>query len=98
MTPDTVFEEGDFRNDYFTAERKAEVWKRVQKIALDLEVPLEQLTELALRFCLVTEAVSTVIPGMRTARHVVSNVAAGEAGPLTSAQVELLSPYRWTHD
>jgi aryl-alcohol dehydrogenase-like predicted oxidoreductase len=98
VTPDTVFEEGDFRDTYFAGERKQQVWESVQKIAADLEVPLERLPEMALRFCLVPDAVSTVIPGMRSVRHVESNVAAGEAGPLSPAQVEKLRPHRWVHD
>jgi aryl-alcohol dehydrogenase-like predicted oxidoreductase len=53
---------------------------------------------MALRVCLVPDAVSTVIPGMRSVRHVESNVAAGEAGPLSPAQVEKLRPHRWVHD
>ncbi|MGD0272369.1 MAG: aldo/keto reductase [Gaiellaceae bacterium] len=98
VTPDTVFEEGDFRADYFKGTRKEEVWEEVQKIASDLEIPLERLPEIALRFCLVPDVVSTVIPGMRSVAHVESNVAAGDAGPLSPAQVEKLRPHRWVHD
>jgi len=98
VTPDTVFEEGDFRADYFKDNRKTEVWEEVQKIAADLEIPLEGLPEIALRFCLAPDVVSTVIPGMRSVRHVESNVAAGEAGPLSPEQVAKLRPHRWVHD
>jgi aryl-alcohol dehydrogenase-like predicted oxidoreductase len=98
VTPDTVFEEGDFRADYFKGERKAEVWEAVHKIAADLDIPLERLPELALRFCLIPDVVSTVIPGMRTIPHVESNVAAGDAGLLTPDQIEKLRAHRWVHD
>jgi aryl-alcohol dehydrogenase-like predicted oxidoreductase len=98
VTPETVFEKGDFRADYFKDNRKTEVWEEVQKIAADLEIPLERLPEIALRFCLAQDAVSTVIPGMRRVAHVNSNVAAGEAGPLGPEQVEKLRPHRWVHD
>ncbi|MHB8060504.1 MAG: aldo/keto reductase, partial [Gaiellaceae bacterium] len=98
VTPDTVFQKGDFRADYFKGERKAEVWEAVNKIADDLEIPLERLPEIALRFCLVPDVVSTVIPGMRTIPHVESNVAAGDAGLLTPDQIEKLRAHRWVHD
>jgi aryl-alcohol dehydrogenase-like predicted oxidoreductase len=98
VTPDTVFEEGDFRADYFKGERKAEVWEAVHKIAADLDIPLERLPELALRFCLIPDVVSTVIPGMRSIPHVESNVAAGDAGLLTPDQIEKLRTHRWVHD
>lgn len=98
VKPDTVFQEGDFRADYFKGERKAEVWEAVNKVAADLEIPLERLPEIALRFCLVPDVVSTVIPGMRTIPHVESNIAAGDAGPLTPEQIEKLRAHRWVHD
>ena len=98
VTPDTVFEKGDFRADYFKDERKAEVWEAVHKIAADLDIPLERLPEIALRFCLVPDVVSTVIPGMRSIAHVESNVAAGDAGLLTPDQIEILRAHRWVHD
>ena len=98
VTPDTVFEVGDFRNDYFKGNRKAEVWEAVHKIAADLDIPLERLPELALRFTLIPDVVSTVIPGMRSIPHVESNIAAGDAGLLTPDQIELLRAHRWVHD
>jgi aryl-alcohol dehydrogenase-like predicted oxidoreductase len=98
VTPDTVFQEGDFRADYFKDNRKAEVWEAVHKIMADLDIPIERLPEIALRFCLVPDVVSTVIPGMRSIPHVESNVAAGDAGLLTPDQIEILRAHRWVHD
>ena len=40
------------------------------------------MPELALRFILGNEDVSTIIPGMRKLSHVESNIAASDAGPL----------------
>ena len=98
VTPDTVFEEGDFRNTYFAGDRKQQVWDSVLKIASDLEISLDRLPEIALRFCLMPDAVSTVIPGMRSVAHVNSNVAASDAGSLTAEQIARLRPHRWVHD
>ena len=98
VRPDTVFPEGDFRNDYFKGTRKAEAWERAQKIAADLEMPPERLPEIALRFCLAAEAVSTVIPGMRSVGHVETNAAVSDAGPLAPDLLERLRPHRCVHD
>ena len=95
VRPQTTFPEGDFRNEYFSGERKREVWERVQRIAQDAAVPLDRLPELALRFCLSAPAVSTVIPGMRTPEHVAASAAVSELGPLPPATLEKLRPHRW---
>jgi aryl-alcohol dehydrogenase-like predicted oxidoreductase len=95
VRPDTEFEPDDFRADYFAGERKREVWGRVQALADDLGVAVEDVPELALRFCLSHPAVSTVIPGMRSVRNVERNAAAAEKGPLPADQLERLRAHRW---
>lgn len=98
VTPETEFPPGDFRSSYFGGGRKQEVWDRVQAIARDLEIPIERLPEIALRFCLSHSAVSTVIAGMRSLRNVEANAAAVEAGPLSERELELLRAHRWEHN
>jgi len=92
---ETTFPQGDFRNDYFAGERKGEVWERVQAIARELDVEVERLAEIALRFCLSHPAVSVVIPGMRSTRNVERNVRAASAGPLAGNQLTTLRRHRW---
>ena len=58
-------------------------------------MPVDELAEVALRFCVTHPAVSTAIPGMRTVRNVERNVAAVERGPLSDEQVAALRPHRW---
>ena len=65
ITPETTFEEGDFRNEYFRGDRKAEVYKRVRAIVSGLGITEDEMAEVALRYVLSHPAVSTVIPGMR---------------------------------
>lgn len=98
VRPDTMFPAGDFRNRYFAGERKAEVWERVQAIAADLDAPVDELAEPALRFCLSHPAVSTVIPGMRSTRNVKRNVHAAAAGPLEAGRLAVLRRHRWIVD
>jgi len=95
VRPDTTFPDGDFRNDYLDATRRKAVWDRVQKIAADAAIPIDQLPELALRFCISDPAVSTVIPGMRTPKRVLANVAVSDAGPLSPNVLEKMRHHRW---
>jgi aryl-alcohol dehydrogenase-like predicted oxidoreductase len=95
IRPDTAFPDGDFRNDYFAGDRRREVWERARAIAGDLEVEVDSLAGPALRFCLSDEAVSTVIPGMRSVEHVERNVRAAAAGPLSEGEREKLRRHRW---
>jgi aryl-alcohol dehydrogenase-like predicted oxidoreductase len=95
VRPETRFPEGDFRNGYFAGERKREVWERVQAITGELDVEVDSLPEIALRFCLSHSAVSVVIPGMRSTRNVERNVRAASAGPLGDDELATLHRHRW---
>jgi aryl-alcohol dehydrogenase-like predicted oxidoreductase len=95
---DTTFPDGDFRNSYFKDDRKDEVWRRVQEVAADATVSIDELASTALRFCLSSPAVSTVIPGMRSVRNVERNVAAASDGPLPAATIDALRRHRWVRD
>ena len=53
------------------------------------------MPEMALRFILAEPTVSTIIPGMRKVRHVESNLAASDAGPLQAALLDELAQHRW---
>jgi len=95
IRPDTEFPDGDFRHRYFGGDRKQQVWERAQAVAADLEVPVDELAEVALRYCVTHPAVSTAIPGMRTVRNVERNVAAVNLGPLSEEQLAALRSHRW---
>lgn len=98
VRPETSFPKGDFRNRYFAGDRKREVWERVQALADDLGVAVEELAEPALRFCLSHRAVGTVIPGMRSIRNVERNVRAAAAGPLDPDALAAVRRHRWVRD
>ncbi len=95
VTPDTRFPEGDFRNQYFRGERRREVFERVQRIAADAGVPLDGMTDLALRFALSHPAVSTVVVGMRSVAHVTANAAARDGRGLSPDVLKKLRAHRW---
>jgi aryl-alcohol dehydrogenase-like predicted oxidoreductase len=95
ITPDSEFPEGDFRRDYFQGDRRRQVAERVQAIVDDLGIAPGEIAEVALRYILSAEAVSTVIPGMRSLRNVERNCAAGDGRGLPAEQVERLHAHRW---
>jgi aryl-alcohol dehydrogenase-like predicted oxidoreductase len=95
IRPDTEFPSGDFRHNYFKGDRKQQVWERVQAMAVELGVPVDEIADIALRFCVTHPAVSTAIPGMRSVGNVERNVASADAGPLSAEQIEALREYRW---
>ncbi|WP_037911626.1 aldo/keto reductase [Actinacidiphila yeochonensis] len=90
-----TFPEGDFRNRYFRGDRPAEVGRRVDAIAADLDIPVDALAETALRFVLSAPSVSTVIPGMRSVRNVDRNTAVSDGRTLDADQLATLAKHRW---
>ncbi len=103
LTTDSKWPEGDWRNVYFVPENlvpsveRAEAlkelmreWNQSHPDAPDITLP-----ELALRFILSNQDVSTIIPGMRKLSHVQSNIAASEAGPLSAELLQELRKHRW---
>jgi aryl-alcohol dehydrogenase-like predicted oxidoreductase len=98
ITPDITFEASDFRNRYFRGDRKQQVYERVQKIASDLTITLDQVAETALRYVLSHTTVSTVIPGMRSVRNVERNCQVGDGRGLPKEQLEKLKAHRWVRN
>ena len=91
----TVFPAGDWREQYFKGDRRAEAERRGKALAGLLGGQVRTLPELALRFCLSSPAVSTVIPGMRRLAHVRQNVAAVAKGALSAEMISRLEGHRW---
>jgi aryl-alcohol dehydrogenase-like predicted oxidoreductase len=91
----TTFPEGDFRQRYFSGDRKKQVVEHVTALQRDLDGVAGTLPQIALRYCLSNLAVSTVIPGMRTVRNVESNIAASDAGPLPLEVQAILKKHAW---
>ena len=92
---DTVFPAGDWRAEYFAGDRRAEAERRGRALAQLLDDQVQTLPELALRFCLSSPRVATVIPGMRRAAHVRQNVAAAAKGKLSPGMLAKLEAHAW---
>lgn len=95
ITPETVFPEDDFRSWFFRGDRKQKVFDRVEKLKGLLGPEAASLPELALRYTLSHDAVSTVIPGMRSTRHVESNIACSDGRKLSVDLLERLKAFAW---
>jgi len=101
LTKDSKWPEGDWRNTYFvpenlipSVERADEIKKLLEEWNREHETRIT-MPELALRFILGNQDVSTIIPGMRKLSHVESNIAASDAGPLPKDLQEKLKGFRW---
>jgi aryl-alcohol dehydrogenase-like predicted oxidoreductase len=94
LTRDSRWPAGDWRNTYFVPENLIPSVERADALK-PLLPPGMSMPEMALRFILSNRDVSTIIPGMRKPRHVESNLAASDAGPLPAELLAQLRHHRW---
>ncbi len=94
LTRESSWPEGDWRNTYFVPENLNASVDRADRLK-PLVPQGMTMPEMALRFILNNPVVSTIIPGMRKIRHVESNIAASDAGPLPDDLREKLGAHRW---
>jgi aryl-alcohol dehydrogenase-like predicted oxidoreductase len=94
LTRNTTWPDGDFRNIYFTPENLTETLERVERLQMLVPSGMD-LPEMALRFILASPEVSTVIPGMRKARHVERNLSVGDGEQLPGRLLDALRAHRW---
>lgn len=94
LTKASRWPDGDFRNLYFVEENLEATVDRVDVLQTVLPNGMT-LPEMALRFILSSDDVHVVIPGMRKAAHVRSNVQASDAGPLSPTLIATLRAQRW---
>lgn len=94
LTKDSSWPDDDWRSSYFVPENLASSVDHAD--ALKPLVPATMtMPEMALRFILNNEAVSTIIPGMRKLGHVEMNIGTSDAGPLSPELHQVLKPHRW---
>ncbi len=98
IRPGVTFPPGDWRHRYFGGDRPAEVAARVARLEPVLLREAKSLADGALRFCLSHEAVSTVIPGMRTSEHARANCAASDGRRLTPGLLAELKTHEWNRN
>jgi aryl-alcohol dehydrogenase-like predicted oxidoreductase len=82
IQPDTQFKPGDHRRGWSAAQIAAWIDGAYQALAVVPQPPGSTKTQAALRFCLSSPTISTVIPGMLTISEVDENTVASTLGPL----------------
>jgi aryl-alcohol dehydrogenase-like predicted oxidoreductase len=95
LTPQTKFEEGDFRNNYFAGDRLERTIKRVEKVKQTVGSAEADLATAALKFALKPPAVSTVIPGIRNVRQAEMNLAVSDQPPISDDLDRKLRAHQW---
>jgi aryl-alcohol dehydrogenase-like predicted oxidoreductase len=94
LTKESEWPKGDWRNTYFVRENLDASVDRANALKPLLPGGMS-MPQVALRFILTNEAVSTVIPGMRKPNHVESKIAASDAGALPPDLYAELRKHRW---
>jgi aryl-alcohol dehydrogenase-like predicted oxidoreductase len=94
LTLDSRWPEGDWRNGYFGKDNLPASVARAERLRPLVPAGMT-MSELALRFILASDAVSTIIPGMRKLPHVDANIAASDGRPLDPALLAQLRQHRW---
>lgn len=94
LTLDTTWPPGDWRASYFVPDNLRDSVERAERLR-PLVPAGSTMAELALRFVLANPDVATVIPGMRSVRHVTANLGTSDAEPLPAGLLAELRRHRW---
>ena len=97
LTKETVFPADDWRSTYFVPENLHSSVEHADaiKAILPANIPMP---EAALKFILECDDVHTIIPGMRKAHHVRSNIACSGGVPLPPGLYQELRKHRWDRE
>lgn len=97
LTKDTTWPEGDWRNSYFVPENLNASVDHAEALRPLIPEGMS-MPEMALRFILANDTVSTIIPGMRKLRHVEANIATSDSGALSPDLIARLREHRWDRE
>jgi aryl-alcohol dehydrogenase-like predicted oxidoreductase len=92
---DETFGPGDFRSNYFAGDRLERGVKRTERIKNEFKESGYSMPELALKFALSHEAVSTVIPGIRNRNQAMLNTSVSELPDLSEDILIRLHEHSW---
>jgi aryl-alcohol dehydrogenase-like predicted oxidoreductase len=94
LSLETKFDD-DLRSKYFSPERLKEFMPRLEELKKLLGKEAMTLPELALRYLLTWDEVSTVIPGTRKVKNVEANVSVSDGRKLSPELMEELKKHVW---
>ena len=92
---DTKFEDGDLRKEYFGEERLKELVVRTDELNRLFNGEVQALPELALRYILSFDEISTVIPGIRKVANAEANASYSDGRKLSEELMEKLKSHSW---
>ena len=92
---DEKFGRDDFRSNYFAGDRLMRGVKRTEKIRDEIKNSGYSMPELALKFAMTHEAVSTVIPGIRNRNQALQNTAVSDLPDLKPGTLLRLQEHTW---
>jgi aryl-alcohol dehydrogenase-like predicted oxidoreductase len=94
LTKSSQWPADDWRSTYFVPENLNASVDRAEALRPLIPAGMS-MAEMALRFVLSEPTVGTVIPGMRSVKHVESNMAASTSGNLEPPLLDQLVSHRW---
>ncbi|MEO1262642.1 MAG: aldo/keto reductase [Bacteroidota bacterium] len=97
FTKETTFPADDWRSTYFVPENLISSVEHADALR-PIIPPKMNMPEMALRFVLSNDHVSTVIPGMRQVKHVVSNMNCSDGFGLKYDTLLELKKHRWDRE
>jgi aryl-alcohol dehydrogenase-like predicted oxidoreductase len=97
ITKDTTFEPGDWRASYFVPENLISSAEHADRLRPIVPAGMS-MAEMALRFILMNDEVSTTIPGMRKERNVLANTGVSDGTKLTQELFNELRKHRWDRE
>lgn len=97
FTKDTTFPDDDWRKSYFVPENLTSSVEHADRLKPLVPAGMT-MPEMALRFILCNQAVSTTIPGMRKANHVRSNIGTSDGNGLPPELLAELKTHRWDRE
>lgn len=93
MNRNTIFENDDWRSKFFSKEMLNQSMDRIEKI--QSLIGENNIADIALKYILNNEAVSTVIPGMRKISNVIKNIAVSDGTSIDQELYRALKIARW---
>ncbi len=89
------FGSDDFRSNYFAGDRLSRGVKRTEKIKEEFKDSGYTMPELALKFSMTHEAVSTVIPGIRNKDQAIQNTKVSDMPDINPSTLVRLREHAW---
>lgn len=94
-TGNESFGPDDFRSNYFAGDRLERGVRRTEKIKKEFQESGYSMPELALKFALSHEAVSTVIPGIRNQQQAIMDTSVSDLPELSDDHMRQLREHSW---